>query len=427
MFHFQKSICFLLLSAALCGSAAPKFYFRTTRVPADGFAKPGERIAFTAELIKDGAPAALPFQAQLTVEGKDVVVKKGNGKISMETTAPSCGFVYFSANYIPEGQKRSVTPPNINSVAVNPEQIRQGMPEPSDFDAFWKAARKELAAIPMNPTLKRIPVTDPKYQGKVDCFEVRLDAPGGRRAFGYLCLPKNAAGKLPAVIRFDGAGIYKHSPEYRFAADGFLALSVNAHGIEFGEQATEEELLSKLKKERYYTVLGWDDPEKVYFRHMLLRDLRALEYLKSRPEWNGKDLICYGSSQGGAQSLAVAGLSPEVTFCYAGVPGLCNHGGIEKKQARGWPGNFPWNAKTKRTAGYFDNCSFARRLRCPVLVTAAWHDFLTKPSSVYAAWNNITSPKELRPFPNAGHWPAIRDTEDYARNEVRKHLKGQAK
>ena len=160
---------------------------------------------------------------------------------------------------------------------------------------------------------------------------------------------------------------------------------------------------------------------------MLLRDLRALEYLKSRPEWNGKDLICYGSSQGGAQSLAVAGLSPEVTFCYAGVPGLCNHGGIEKKQARGWPGNFPWNEKTKRTAGYFDNCSFARRIRCPVLVTAAWHDFLTKPSTVYAAWNNITSPKELRPFPNAGHWPAIRDTEDYARNEVRKHLKGQAK
>ena len=51
----------------------------------------------------------------------------------METTAPSCGFVYFSATYIPEGQKRPVTPYNINSVAVNPEQIRQGMPEPSDF------------------------------------------------------------------------------------------------------------------------------------------------------------------------------------------------------------------------------------------------------------------------------------------------------
>ena len=160
---------------------------------------------------------------------------------------------------------------------------------------------------------------------------------------------------------------------------------------------------------------------------VLVGALRAVDFICSLPQYNGQALGVAGSSQGGAQSLAVAGLSPEVTFCYAGVPGLCNHGGIEKKQARGWPGNFPWNEKTKRTAGYFDNCSFARRIRCPVFVTAAWHDFLTKPSTVYAAWNNITSPKELRPFPNAGHWPAIRDTEDYARNEIRKHLKGQSK
>ena len=74
MNYFKKGICFLVFSAALCVNAAPKFYFRTTRVPADGFAKPGECVAFTAELIKDGAPAALPFQAQLTVEGKDVII-----------------------------------------------------------------------------------------------------------------------------------------------------------------------------------------------------------------------------------------------------------------------------------------------------------------------------------------------------------------
>lgn len=421
MLNKKRFFCGLLFASFLL-TAAPKYYFRTTREPADGFAKPGERIVFTAELMKDKKPADLPFRARLHVEGKNEAVKDGKGRITMETTAPDHGFVYFSAAYIPEGEKRSVNPLNIDSVAVNPDKIRQGMPEPADFDAFWESARKELAAVPMNPSLKKVAVTDPEYQGKVDCFEVRLDAPGKRRVFGYLCLPKNAKGKLPALIRFDGAGVYKHSPEYRFAADGFLALSVNAHGIDRGEQATEEQMIADMKKGRYYTVRGWDDPKKVYFYHMFLRDLRGLEYLKSRPEWDGTNLISYGASQGGAQSLAVTGLSPEITFCYAGVPGLCNNGGIEKKQARGWPGNFAWNEKTKRTAGYFDNCNFARRIKCPVLMTAAWHDFLTKPSTVYAACSSITAPKELRPFVKDGHWPAIRDTEEYARRQIIKHL-----
>ena len=52
MNHFKTGVCFLLLSAALCGNAAPKFHFRTTRIPADGFAEPGEKIVFTAELMK---------------------------------------------------------------------------------------------------------------------------------------------------------------------------------------------------------------------------------------------------------------------------------------------------------------------------------------------------------------------------------------
>ena len=167
----------------------------------------------------------------------------------------------------------------------------------------------------------------------------------------------------------------------------------------------------------------WDNPKKVPFYHMILRDLRGLEYLKSRPEWDGRNLISYGASQGGAQSLAVTGLSPEITFCYAGVPGLCNNGGSEKKQARGWPGNFHWNAKTKITAGYLDNCNFARRIKCPVLTSAAWHDFQTRPSTVYAAYNNMTGPKELRPFVNAGHWPAIRDTQAYAVKRILDTLK----
>ncbi|MFA6292648.1 MAG: acetylxylan esterase [Victivallales bacterium] len=114
-------------------------------------------------------------------------------------------------------------------------------------------------------------------------------------------------------------------------------------------------------------------------------------------------------------------MSPEITFCYAGVPGLCNNGGIESKQVRGWPGNFPWNEKTKITAGYLDNCNFARRIKCPVIVSAAWHDFLSKPSSIYAAYNNISSAKEILPYVHDGHGSAISKDREYVHKKIMEH------
>ena len=410
----------LIATAAYCRT---DFRFKVKQVPASGFAKPGDKISFKFTLLEKGKPVNLPFSVKLHIEGKKSEVTKGNGVVTVNAIAPEHGFVYASGSYR-DGKKRSA--PNFYSVGVNPEKIRQGMPEPSDFDAFWNAAKKDLAAMPMNPSIKSVPVTTPELKDKVNCYEVRLDAPGKRRTFGYLSMPKGAkAGSLPAIILFDGAGIYVHKQNsaVKFAGKGFLALSINAHGVEYGPKTTLDELVAKMKKRRYYSVLDWDKPKVVPFYDMIVRDLRGLEYLKTRPEWDGKNLISYGDSQGGAQSLAVTGLSPEITFCYAGVPGLCNNGGIEKKQVRGWPGNFRWNAKTKVTAGYLDNCNFASRIKCPALVTAAWHDYLTKPSTVYAAYNNISTPKEFIPYPHKGHWPAIVATREKALKEIDKHLK----
>lgn len=49
-----------------------------------------------------------------------------------------------------------------------------------------------------------------------------------------------------------------------------------------------------------------EDPETTYFNGMMLRLIRSLEYAKSLPEWDGKNLTVQGHSQGGMQ----AGASP---------------------------------------------------------------------------------------------------------------------
>ena len=70
---------------------------------------------------------------------------------------------------------------------------------------------------------------------------------------------------------------------------------------------------------------------------MFQRACRALEYLKSRPEWDGRILIVSGGSQGGAQALAAAGLDPQVTCCVALVPALCDHHGLLAGRQPSWP------------------------------------------------------------------------------------------
>ena len=53
---------------------------------------------------------------------------------------------------------------------------------------------------------------------------------------------------------------------------------------------------------------------------MYLADIRAVDYLASRPDWDGKTLVVMGTSMGGQQSLCTAALNPEVTALIVHVP-----------------------------------------------------------------------------------------------------------
>ena len=44
---------------------------------------------------------------------------------------------------------------------------------------------------------------------------------------------------------------------------------------------------------------------------MYLRDSRAIDYLATRTDWDGKTLVILGTSQGGQQGLVTAGLNPD--------------------------------------------------------------------------------------------------------------------
>ena len=140
---------------------------------------------------------------------------------------------------------------------------------------------------------------------------------------------------------------------------------------------------------------------------MYLRVMRSLDYIKSRPEWNGKTLVVSGSSQGGGQAIAAAALDPQVTLCVAAVPALSDHSGSFAKRQPGWPQFYRNGAKADpkvvAATAYYDNVFFARRIKCETWLTTGLFDTTCSPASVYMVYKNLSVKKDLDIFPTGSH------------------------
>ena len=145
-----------------------------------------------------------------------------------------------------------------------------------------------------------------------------LDALGSK-AHGYIAKPARE-GKFPALIQLQYAGVYALNAraDAQRAAEGWLIINVDSH--------------DKLPSDpsgnipRNYQAVGNTDREKSYFLNMYLRDSRALDYLLTRPDWDGKTIVLTGGSMGGQQSLVLAGLRPEkITAVLVCVPAGRGH------------------------------------------------------------------------------------------------------
>ena len=71
-----------------------------------------------------------------------------------------------------------------------------------------------------------------------------------------------------------------------------------------------------------YLCQGLDSRDDYYMKHVYLGLVRAIDFLTSLPEWDGKNVAVQGGSQGGALSLVAAALDSRVTLCCANHPAL---------------------------------------------------------------------------------------------------------
>ena len=223
-----------------------------------------------------------------------------------------------------------------------------------------------------------------------------LDALGSK-AHGYVAKPASE-GKFPALIQLQYAGVYALNARgaAQRAAEGWLFINVDSH----------DKLPSDASGNipRNYQAVGNTDREKSYFLNMYLRDSRALDYLLTRPDWDGKTIVLTGGSMGGQQSLVLAGLRPEkITAVLVCVPAGADANGDLHGRKAGYPNWPPDNPDVMKTALYFDTVNFASRIKAPVMAGMGFIDTISPPAGVWTALNQIPGPKEPLPMIESEH------------------------
>ena len=289
-----------------------------------------------------------------------------------------------------------------------PDRIKPAAPPPADFDTFWAAKVAELKKVPADPKVT------PEESGEAGVFysKVTLDNIHGTHVQGQVARPA-AGATFPAILQMQYAGVYGLQKKWvtDYAKDGWLAMDIEAHDIPIDQSAQyyKDQEAGPL---HYYWNIGDDDRDASYYLPMYLSCYQAIEYLAHRSDWNGKVLVVTGQSQGGQQTLIIAGLHPKyITAAMALVPAACDMLAPTVGRAPGFP-SWYFNtqdknpARVRETSRYFDPVNFARHIKCPILIAMGLHDEkLAPPPSILAAANVITAPKEVLIMPQSGHTP----------------------
>ena len=284
--------------------------------------------------------------------------------------------------------------------------IRPTVTRPADFADFWNGVKRDLASVPLDARLTLLPE---KGSGSTNVYHVNLQNLGNARLYGMLCVPKKP-GRYPAVLQVPGAGIRPYLPDLELADRGVIVFTIGIHGIPVNMEPSVYRDLEAGPLKGYFFFNNYD-PDKFYYKRVYAGCIRAVDFIQGLPEYDGERLAVSGNSQGGMLSIVTAAMDKRVK-CLAEIhPAFCDLTGYFSGRAGGWPHVFAegnvWYSDlpaVRRTMPYYDVVNFAKALTVPGWYTWGFNDETCPPTSMHAAYNAITAPKEMALYPETGHW-----------------------
>jgi cephalosporin-C deacetylase-like acetyl esterase len=373
-----------------------------------GIYRINETVGWTVTVAPGDKAASGAYTYAITENGqrsiKSGTIDLAHGPIKIETSLSEPGMVRVEirppAATKDFGNEHTGGPGLVAlAAAIDPTRIQPDAPRPADFDAFWTSKLDLLAKVPMNV------VVTPKESGVegIDYATFRLDNFGGAHVYGQMASPKRD-GKFPALIIFQWA-----SPPYPLpkswvtdrAKEGWFAVNVEPHDVPSDMPQAFYDALPQMVKE--YQRINNTDRDNNYFLQMYLGDYRAVEFIATRPEWDGRAIVATGISMGGQQSLVTAALNPRITAVVVNVPAGADAAAALHERDAGYPFWDTTNPRVMETAAYFDVVNFASRIHVPSMLAMGFLDKVAPSVGIWTAFNQIAGPKEAVPMIDSPH------------------------
>lgn len=293
---------------------------------------------------------------------------------------------------------------------VGASQFAPGNPAPSDVREFWAGEIAGLRQLPMDAI--STPVALEARDSLLECFDVCLNGPDGVPVRGYYARPRGAeAGSCAIVINFHAAGVSgnwcrsKVKDALRFACKGAICFDFNALGMKNDQdedyyKALEEGPLYK------YSDSPLVDRATYFFKNMILRAVRGLDYACSDSLWNGRTVLLLGESQGGYQASMLAGLDSRVSDVIVRVPAGVGTGGSRVGRCNSWPKvleDSDFSQYSIDNAPYFDGAVLLQGCKADFVVEIGLIDTTCPPSEVFSGFNTVAGNVRFLTFPYRPH------------------------
>ncbi len=407
---FVATLCFAILSNISAQLPTEKFVKVMISPDHDDWTyKIGEKVKFTIAVLKNGNlvnNARIRYEIgpeKLDPTQKDTLQLSTGKQIIEAGTMNTSGFLRCTAVAEIDGKEYR----NLCTVGFEPLKISPTVGCPSDFDAFWNSAKTELSKIPIDAKMTLMPE---RCTEKVNVYHVNIqNFRAGARLYGILCVPKKE-GKYPVLLQVPGAGVRPYLGNIGDAEKGVITLQIGIHGVPVNMDAAVYADLGAGALNNYQSF-NLDDKNRFYYKRVYMGCIRAIDFLTNLPQYDGSNLAILGYSQGGALSIITAALDNRVKYLGVVHPALADVTGYLNGRAGGWPHYFDkFNRSVNETKEklatipYYDVVNFAQRVKIPGFYTWGYNDDVCPPTSMYAAYNVITAPKELFLALDTGHW-----------------------
>lgn len=282
------------------------------------------------------------------------------------------------------------------------EEMRAYRPqvrEPADFDKFWARTLAASRAVGGRVRAERV-------EGPVnlaDIYDVTFPGYAGEPVRAWLAVPAGADAPLPTVVEYrgygNGRGLAHEAVGWALAGFAYLRMDTRGQGAMYSVGGTDDPEGSGPAIPGMMTR-GIESPATYYYTRLVVDAVRAVDALGQLPCTDAGRVTVTGDSQGGAMTLAVAGLVDSLVAACPNVAFLCN-----LERAIGLTDNDPYAEvnrylrvhrdkveQTFETLSYLDGVNFARRATAPALFSTGLQDQIAPPSTVFAAFNAYGAP-----------------------------------